>query len=153
MAHELKSLSQRHHAMVMDCISGLGRTEIAKKYGMTPEGVGGILKSPVFQDEVAREREKSRGEVRGLTTKDAAEVRGKILEAGDRAADVMVSLMSAPSPEMQYKSSQYILDRVLGKEVSSGPVGGMITLSAEHMNILVLAMKESSGTDLVEQAK
>lgn len=148
MGHELQALSARHHSMVGDAIAGMTRKDIAEKYGMTPEGVGGIMKSPIFQDEVARRREKVHGAQEEQIAISTQDIRSKLNQASERAADTMIGLMDAPTPEMRFKSSQYVLDRVLGKEAPAGPATGMITIQADQLQILLVAMKESTGKEL-----
>lgn len=148
--HELQKLSNRHQMMVEDCLLGMTRKQIAEKHGMTPEGIGAICKSPAFQDELARERSLQRDGVREVAVIGATHVRDRLTQASMDAADRMIGLMGEnSSPEIQLRSSQYILDRVLGKDGPEGNTGPVVQITADQMTVLVIAMKESQGKDIL----
>ena len=56
MTHELKRLNARHHRIADLMLTGLPRSQIAKRLEMKPRGVRNIQWSPIIQSEFARRR-------------------------------------------------------------------------------------------------
>ena len=71
-------------------------------------------------------------------------------QAIEPAAYKMVELLETEDPALQYRASSNLLDRVFGKsdEKQSSPV---VSLSAENVQLLVLAMKESDDAQSSQQ--
>ena len=55
--HQITKLKEKHRAIIEYAILGLSKVEIAKKLDRSPEGIALIMKTAVFQDELARRRD------------------------------------------------------------------------------------------------
>ncbi len=145
--YNLQELKQRHYRIVELCLEGITRNDIAHTIGMTPEGVGLIISSPLFQDELARRREIRNKTMDDNHCGDTLRVKEILEENAEAAAQTQVDLLKSEDESIKLRASGSILDRVLGKpqsnDVSSGVVG--LTISADQVQILQIALSESQG--------
>lgn len=147
MSNEIQRIMPHHFRIMELDLAGLGRKEIAAQVGMSEAGVGNILKSPIYQDEVARRR---KDQFREETDAAVQEVRQgtrtamqKLEDAADKAADTQIGLLDSDDESIQHRTAKDILDRVYG----SGDQGGTtnITIDAENVQLIQQALSEDKA--------
>lgn len=109
--NQLQRLSDKHQYMMDLALDGLTRSEIAKEMSMTPEGVGNILNSDMFQHQISQRRTGLREKVdeqRVLERVSADEV---LSRNATNAANVQVDLMMRGSERVKQVAAMDILDR------------------------------------------
>lgn len=125
-------------------LAGMNGPDIAKTVGLTSYSVNMIMRSPIFQAELAfRRKEREEDDVLSM---DATGIRAKatsILEqASIKAANKLESLLNSPDDSVALRAGTSILDRVFGKgdKQSNGTV---INITAENVQLLNQALSES----------
>ncbi|QDP56790.1 MAG: hypothetical protein Unbinned400contig1000_9 [Prokaryotic dsDNA virus sp.] len=146
--HQLKRLTEKHQHIMGLALDGLTRTEIAHEVGMTPEGVGNVLNSDVFQHQLARRRdgiEKSVDEQR-ITERQTAET--VLTRHATQAAQTQVDLMQRGSEKVRQVAAMDILDRAgypkITKQQSSNQ-NVNINVSSELIERMNQASQECFG--------
>ena len=111
MAHQLKRLQTRHFKIMDLLLLGMKQCDIADEMGLSKYGVSIIVRSPVFQDRLARRRTEHDARLdeaeatRLLTARD-------VLEAeATGAARKQIALLESPSERVAQISAMDILDR------------------------------------------
>ncbi len=140
----VRRLLPRHFKILEMVYAGHTNKVIAETFNMHHDTISALTRSPLFQAELVRRRkEDPLSDMMGLD-RDAVlgKARSILEQAVGPAAYKMVELLETEDPSLQQRASKDILDRVFGKadEKSHSPV---ISLSAEHVQLLVVAMKES----------
>lgn len=138
--NELQRLLPRHFRILDLCLLGWSQKNIATEVGMTPTGIGLIVNSPRFQDELARRREAKGRQTDEVETISLGNATRKLEDAAEDAASVQVTLLKDEDHRVQLSASNSILDRVLAKKGEAGP---SIVLTMESINILALSMEET----------
>lgn len=139
--NELRKLLPRHFEIVRLCLQGLRIKDIAMalKPPMSADGVGIIINSPLFQDELVRRRRVQDAQDRDLRT-DVTISAIKVLEdAASSAAQTHVDLLESKSERTQQISANAILDRVLQK---GGDDSAGVKIDADVINILHITINE-----------
>ena len=148
----VRRLLPRHFRILEMVMAGHTNKVISETLEMHRDTVTAVTRSPIFQAELVRMRKDD--PVTDMLEMDRNAVIGKarsILEqAVEPAANKMVELLETEDPALQFRASGNILDRVFGKadEKQNAPV---ISLQAEQVQLLVLAMKESDDAQRHEQ--
>lgn len=140
----IQALLPRHFKMIELALEGKSVVQIAKELGMNKCSVSSVLKSPMIQNELARqraERESKRIESENIRITGAM----NILNAqADEAARTLGALLKSPDERIQLSSAKEILDRVLDKK--TGEQGGpKVMIQADQLQLLNLSIKESLG--------
>ena len=135
--NELKRLLPRHYKILSLCLEGFRRTDIAEALGMSPVGVGLIINSPLFQDELARQRVGKNQDSRDIAATQDLDAMNILQKAASAAAQKHVDLLQSTNERTSQLSANSILDRVLSRE------GSVATkLDANVINILQVTIKE-----------
>lgn len=143
MANELQRLTHVHQAMVELALQGLPRNEIAKLMNRTPESVGMVINSPLFQAELARRRGEQTAKTDDVQVLGKAEA-GRILEENAaNAATRMVDLLGSSDEKIALQSAKDILDRTYGKGASEQNPASVTVLNVEKMQMLVQTIREA----------
>lgn len=137
---EIERLLSQHHRMVELFLEGRTQKEVAQEMGYAQASVCQIFNSPLFQHELGRRRKTREGKMDAALEATTIRARDMLAQSAERAAGAMISQLDSPSPDMQYKSASYILDRVLGKQGDSAP---QIVIQADRLELLQLALRES----------
>jgi len=142
----IQRLLPRHFKIIELALAGHNNKTIAEVVGMSPSGVATVLNSPLVQSELARERERNReSEVMHLDREATLGKARSILEqATEKAAKVHEILLESPDPTIQLRAADKILDRVFGKDKDERR-SAVINISAEQVQLLTLALKESNN--------
>lgn len=128
-----------------------GRTNktIVQELGMTPQAISYIFHSPIFQDELARRRERMNrqtDEMAGLETQRAKRI---IERSSVNAAKVQVECLDDENPRVRQKAASEILDRVgftRAKSDRAEPTSpDTVVISDKHANTLLEVMRECDG--------
>ncbi len=147
--NELQRLLPRHYKILALCIEGFTRKDIALALEMSPEGVGLIINSPLFQDELAKRRVSSISDARQLSvTKDLSAL-NIMQEAATSAAQKHVDLLSSENDRTAQMSANSILDRVLA--VDKQNVGAM-KLDQTIINLLQITINEIKASEVESNA-
>jgi len=142
--HKVQRMLPRHFQILDMVMAGHSNEVIAKTIEVHRDTVGYITRSPLFQAELARRRkEDNTEEILGMD-RDAiiGKARSILEQSVEAAAEKHVELLDTEDPALQMRAASQILDRVFGKaeEKSVRPV---VSLSAENVQLLIIAMKES----------
>ncbi len=141
MPHEIERLQASHLKILDLALQGLTRTEIAEATGRTPEGIGLIMRAPVFQGQLARRR------LEYESKKDEAQVELELTaeqiltQCAHTAATVQRDLLESKDERVRQASAKDILDRV--------GVSRKATIESRDVSIQV----ELRGDDLERIAK
>ncbi len=151
--HMVQRLLPRHFKIIEMVKAGHTNKAIAETIGLHQDTIGYITRSPLFQAELARRRsEDNTQEILGM---DHDAVIGKarsILEQNaTAAAEKHVELLETDDPALQMRAADKILDRVFGK-AEDRSVKPVVSLTAENVQLLVLALKESPNGQNSEPA-
>jgi len=134
--NELQRLLPRHHEIIKMCLCGITRNDIASTLKMSPEGVGLIINSPLFQDELARQREMQIRKDSEVRSNDALDI---LQNAAADAAQKHVNLLDSDDERVVQASANAILDRVLkGNDAGKG----LVKLDQGVVNMLQITINE-----------
>ncbi len=145
MGNKINRLLPRHFKIRDLALQGLSRNEIALEMGMSPVGIGLIINSPKFQDELARRRDQiEKKSDEGLAT-SLSQAKNVLADAAEDAAQVHVDLLVSSDERVKQNSANQILDRVGIAKAERGGSGDInVQINAEQVNILEVALQESS---------
>jgi hypothetical protein len=124
-------------------LAGLGRKEIAQELGMTPQGVGLVLLSPLAQEELARRRGGIERKVDQEVASAPQRARALLEQATLRAAETHVELLESENERVRQTSATEILKQVYGEGGKSQ--GAVTVINVEQLQLLQVALKESEG--------
>lgn len=142
----IERLLPRHHRIIELALTGMSYQDIAVALGISVSTVRNVMRSPLVQDELARKRVAVNDPevARTVMDRDAAQSQALTIlgAAAAKAAEVQVSLLEDENPLIRLKASTTVLDRLFGgKDGRDKPT--VINVSAEHINLLTVALKES----------
>ena len=149
--HKVQRMLPRHFQILDMVMAGHNNEVIATTVDLHRDTIGYITRSPLFQAELTRRRkEDNTEEILGMD-RDAivGKARSILEQSVEAAAEKHVELLETEDPSLQMRAASQILDRVFGKaeEKSVRPV---VSLTAENVQLLVLAMKESPNAQVNE---
>jgi len=141
----MKRLLPRHHRILDLCIQGLNSGSIAEILGMHKDSISLITRSPLFQDALARRRDKHTETVDQKDAETLTRSRALLEEASEQAAQTQIDLLDEDKNDsIRLRASQHILDRVFGDvDLSKGQ--GKVEINAKQVQVLQLAINESVG--------
>lgn len=142
----LQKLIPRHFKILDRYLEGVSQVDIAKELGMHAVSVGLIVRSPVFQNELAKRRSERDQEDKVLRQTNLVQAKSILENGASKAAEVQVNLLGSEDERVQLASSNSILDRVFGDE--KGPVQGSVVINTESVQLLNLAVQESRAFDI-----
>jgi len=155
MGNEIQKMLPRHFKLLELFLEGNDRKTVAQAVGMTPEGVGLIYNSPIFQHEFALRRKQRNEKQDAVGVEFLRKARSKIEELTEDAVGVHEEIMRGEDgvdPRTRQMSAEAILDRAFGKpappmtERNTGRHGspaGVIVLTSEKIDTLQLALGEA----------
>ena len=147
--NELQRLLPRHYEILRLCLLGLTRKDISLAVKMSPEGVGLVINSPLFQDELSKRRQNQFQEDLNVRGEGDVEAINILQEAASSAARKHVSLLSSDNERVAQISANSILDRVLG---SKGEIEGVVKLDKATINLLQITINEIRDSTLASCA-
>lgn len=142
----IKRLLPRHFEILELTLAGHDITAIAKATGFSTSGIQHVSKSALFQAELVRRRQETKGEMVILEAdreRALGKARSILDKASEFAATTQAKLLHSGNESVQFKAAKDILDRALGTGKKEGNAGLVLNVSAEHVNLLNLAIKES----------
>lgn len=136
----LQKLNNRHQKMIELCLAGYTNGQLAEVFGMTDSRISLILKTPIFQHELALRREKQ-NQVTDVTTATVLARAKDLLDVNSfKAAKVQSELLESESDTIRRGAANDILNRVLGApKVDVQP----IQINIDQLNVLQTALAES----------
>ena len=120
MSYELKRLLPRHFTIMDLVLSGQSRKAIADEVGMTPRAISNVTGSAIFQDELARRRNRLERQKDEAVVLEIVKAKQRLEQAAADAEKAQVELLDSPNPQVRLASATYILDR-LGIAMQNGP--------------------------------
>jgi len=147
MPQEVKRLSHVHMAIVEMALAGATRNEIASAMGRTPESVGLIIRSPLFQHELARRRDEQQKVIDGEASGTINHARKTLAEATQSAAEKLISVMkTTPDARLQKDAAVEILKRTYDPKYAAERGSNQLALTLQPGALLNLqiALRESS---------
>ena len=135
---ELQRLTDIHKKMVELRLDGMRGTEIATALGIRRETVSRILKSPLFQDTLARRRTERDGAADSTHAVGAA--RDALNGAARKAVDRLVGLLDSDSEHTALAAAKVVLDKTLTDAGTDAP---SVMFTQVNINTLALALQES----------
>lgn len=150
MSHSIHRLLPRHFKVLDFVIQGLSAGEIAKALSMERSTVSSIIRSPVFQTELATRRKAINRErdslqaVEEITARDRAQA--ILEEALPKAAQKHLDLLGSEDQAIAQRSANAILDKAFGSG-GKGPLGQTssptsITINADQVQLIQQAISE-----------
>ena len=139
--NEIARMLPRHFKMLELAIEGYGAKEIAQALDCTPQSVSLVMRSPLFQSEIARRRDMREKVQDDVAASTVVEARAKLDSLAVEAVDVQGKLLNSEDDGVALRASDSILKRVL--DTHDG-VEGAVNLSVESLQILQLSVRESS---------
>lgn len=152
MSYKVQRLLPRHTKILKMVLSGYDRKQISEITGSSLWQVTAVMRSPLFQAELARG--KREGTHNDLELERSAEVgkarsvlqqtREILDKAAPEAAETLRNLLNNGSSGIKLQSAKTVLDRVFASE--DGPTSGRININitTEDSALLILALKESN---------
>lgn len=139
---ELQKLSHVHLRMVELALSGtLNKKEIAAALDIHPQTVVMVMKSPLFQEQLAKRRQtqqRTTDSTVALSTHRAEQI---IADAQNDAAETVRELLTSVDERTKLAAAKDILDRSGIGQQRDGAMPN-IQLSADKMQILIVALQE-----------
>ena len=143
VSHKLHRLHPQHYKILELARRGKRNMDIALAMGVTRRTVSNVFQSPVFQEELARRRERLNREMDERVVQLALHVKQLLDKASPEAVQVHVDCLDDESPTVRLRSAKTILDLVMGKGGQEvGPPAVM--MSAEQSEGLMVALREES---------
>jgi hypothetical protein len=145
-SHELKRLNQAHLAIIELCLVGYTRQQIAEATGRSPEGVGLIINSPLFQQEFSRRKQQQNRSNDQGTSAVVMQAKQVLEDNALAAAQKRVEIMNTSIDQgLQYRAAKDLLDDVIPKQRDGGSSNGnVILLNEEAIANLRQALVEDS---------
>ncbi len=109
--YKIQRLQAKHKAIIEYVLQGLGRKEIAAIFEKTPEGIGLIISSPVFQEELSRRREQLVEKTDEVTLTEQRSAMMNLQENQFKASQVQIDLLGSEDERIKQTSAMDILDR------------------------------------------
>lgn len=142
----IRRMLPRHFQILDMTLAGHQGVVIAEAVGMSAQAVKKVQASPLFQAELVRARRESKDEV--IMSLDRQAIMGKaksiLEEASVAAAMTHEELLESKDDSIKLRAASAILDRVFGKN-SDHTGASVVNISAEQVNLLTIALKESSN--------
>ena len=107
----LKTLNNRHHAILQACLEGLTNKSICEKFSMKPAQVSVIVNSPNFQHELALRRDKVIEKHTDNVASIQEETASILRQSTKRAAQKLVDLVGSENEATARQSANDLLDR------------------------------------------
>lgn len=116
MSYSVKTLRDRHHAILRLAAEGRKNVEIAQLLNLSSVTVSCILRSPLAKAELARLRQKLEAE---LSIPLAERLKARLEEGATMALEQNIAIMKSPIVDVKVKArvGMHMLDRVVFKEV------------------------------------
>ena len=137
---ELQRLTDIHKRMVELRLDGMRGTDIATTLGVRRETVSRILKSPLFQDTLARRRAERDGAVDAVRAEGVSAARDALNGAARKAVDKLVGLLDSDSEHTALAAAKVVLDKTLTDAGTDTPT---VTFTQVNVNMLTTALRES----------
>lgn len=147
MGHEITKLNARHqHILKLVLLGNYTQRQVASLCGFTPESIGYIINSPVFQAELARRRTT-------LTEQENAEITSNISLAAEQLKNATLGAVKkldqlaheSSDENIQLRAAETILKQAFGRETPTGPqIGQVIVLDGSSLDFL-RAVRQESG--------
>jgi len=151
MRVDIKRLKSNHKQILNLKVAGMRDKDIATALGMSPSGVGLVVRSPLFQEALARRQASVDERVDEAIVDEVVTERRKAMdilrENAASAAATQVKLLTEGSASVRLRASDSILDRVFGRAPQQGSEGegkGQVVINTECVQLLQLAMQEST---------
>ena len=140
LASDLQRLTDVHKRMVELKLDGKRGTEIATILGIRRETVTRVLKSPLFQDTLARRRAERENALDAAHTVGVTAARDALNGAAKTAVDRLVGLLSSESEHTALSAAKIVLDKTLSDSKDDTPA---VVFTQVNVNMLVDALRES----------
>jgi len=140
LASDLQRLTDVHKRMVELRLDGMRGTEIATTLGIRRETVSRVLKSPLFQDTLARRRAEREAAVDTTHAAGVTAARDALNGAAKRAVDKLVGLLDSDSEHTTLAAAKLVLDKTLSDSKDDTPA---VVFTQVNVNMLVDALRES----------
>jgi len=137
---ELQRLTDIHKKMVELRLNGMRGTDIATTLGIRRETVSRILKSPLFQDTLARRRAERDGAVDVSHAEGVVAARDALNGAARTAVDKLVGLLDSENERTALAAAKVVLDKTLTDAGTDAP---SVMFTQVNINTLALALQES----------
>jgi len=147
--HELQRLKAVHHRILDLQLQGLSAVAIARELGLSENGVGRIVRSPLFQDQLARRRRDQDRLAAEAHAQVVAGAKERLAGAAVTAAERLIGLLDSESENIRLKTASEILDRTVGADGTDG-TGAKIVINELNVNALVTALAEAKAAAQTE---
>jgi hypothetical protein len=138
---ELQRLTDIHRRMVELRLDGMRGTEIAATLGIRRETVSRVLRSPLFQDTLARRRAERESAVDMSHAEGVVAAKDALNGAARKAVDRLVGLLDSESEHTALTAAKAVLDRTLGDGHDDD--SPHVVFNQVNINMLTAALRES----------
>lgn len=140
LTSDLQRLTDIHKRMIELRLDGMRGVDIATALGIRRETVGRVLKSPLFQDMLARRRAEREAAVDTSHALGVVHARDALNGAARRAVDKLVGLLDSDSEHTALAAAKIVLDKTLNDSKDDAPA---VVFTQVNVNMLVDALRES----------
>ena len=155
--YEIQRMLPRHFKILQLRLAGLTNKAIAEMVDCSPEMVGIVIRSPLFQAEYQRQlKNQNNNEIEEEVQSFAGKTRSILEQASEKAANTQIDCLDSEDDSVRLRASGSILDRVLGKAEGSEASGGPqvnIEIQSADAKLLIVALHESKELRNGEDAK
>jgi hypothetical protein len=152
--YQIQRLLPRHFKMLDLKLEGIPNREIAKILDCSEGNVHTVTRSPLFLREL-NERMKKRNDdaVHHETEAHLGKVRSILEQNAEKAANTQVDLLDSEDDGVRLRSSNSIMDRVLGRTdvVATAGTSINVQINAEKAQLLNVALQESLEINALPQ--
>lgn len=148
----IQRMLPRHNKIMDLYLAGHDVKVIAETVGTSTAQVSMTINSPLFQHTATKRRAEMKMEEVGSLDRQAhmAKAQSILEQASEKAASTLEGLLESEDESIRFRGATAILDRALnsGKQNS----GVVVNITAEQVQLLNLAMKESQYVNPVQPA-
>ncbi len=141
--HKVQRLLPRHHKIMDLALEGLSKKAIADEIGMSAVAVGYITSSQLFQDALARRREKHEKTHDEASSIKVIQAKDKLNEASVSAADTLIGQLNHEDGRIAQGSAKEILSHVFPRAGDRGSDGPTIVIDKASITLLEISLNES----------
>ena len=147
MPSPLQRLNSVHFAMIDSDLAGMSRKQIAEKFDRTPEGVGMVQKSPLYQRELSRRRDKREKMTDSAASSTAIDAQAYLERHALMAAENQIGLMESMDDSIRLRASESVLNRVLGDKANQ--TKNVAIMGNDAIKVLIDTLSQVGAPEVV----
>lgn len=151
--NQLTRLLPRHFKVLEMRLAGMSVGEVARTLEISNQSVNTIIRSPLFQSEYQRRlKEMNENMLAHQLEEVVIQARKILVGSATKAAQVQEDLLDSEDDSIRLRSSEKILDRVLGPVEGKNGINGSgriinVLINAQEAKLLITSLQESINVD------